>query len=90
MCCTSEARAAPAGSLEAASKEKSEKEVDVVGSGFLCVVLDAMKHIGSKKSWKLVHTTGFWALNEFFWKTYSKLAPSSLMQGIDHPRACFQ
>ena len=31
---------------EQASKEKSEEEVDIVGSAFLCVVLDAMKSTG--------------------------------------------
>ena len=40
------ARAATAEPPEEASKEKSEKEVDVVGSAFLCVVLDAMKSTG--------------------------------------------
>ena len=41
-----EARATAAELSEDASRDKSEKEVDVVGSGFLCVVLDAMKSTG--------------------------------------------
>lgn len=38
-----EALPAAAGPPEDASKSRSEKEVDNVGSGFLCVVQDAMK-----------------------------------------------
>ena len=38
-----EAGTAVAEPPEDASKNRSEKEVDVVGSGFLCVVQDAMK-----------------------------------------------
>ena len=41
-----EASAAAAEPSEEASKNKSEKEVDAVGSAFLCVVLDAMKSTG--------------------------------------------
>ena len=41
-----EARAAAAEPSEEDSKDKSEKEVDAVGSAFLCEVLDAMKSTG--------------------------------------------